>query len=154
MGTKFDRCIYCFAVTDASGACPVCGYENGLCDFPGWWLPPGTILKGRYVVGRYLNGTSQELCYLGWDLDRELLVEVVEYFPESMVTRDITHSEDVICRPGREREVEAGKQAFFEKAKLFYHCVSRVEGIWMDFFTRNDTCYYVRKRRQKSPQQG
>lgn len=150
MGNTFDRCIYCFAPKDKPGPCGSCGYDNGLCDPPGWWLSPGTVLKGRYMVGRHLADTPEELCYLGWDLRQEIPVEVVEYFPAAMVTRDITHSEAVSCMPGNEAALEEGKQAFFEKAKLFYHCVSRVEELMMDFFVRNGTCYYVRRRKQKS----
>ena len=146
MGNTFDRCIYCFAPKDEPGPCSRCGYENGLCDPPGWWLSPGTILKGRYMVGRHLSGTPEELCYLGWDLGTDMKVEIVEFYPQELVTRDITHCEAVSCLPGKEQAFDAGKQKFFEKAKLYYNCVSRVNTLVMDFFVRNETCYYVRKR--------
>lgn len=146
MGNTFDRCIYCFAPKDEPGPCSRCGYENGLCDPPGWWLSPGTILKGRYMVGRHLTGTAEELCYLGWDLGADMQVEIVEFYPQELVTRDITHCETVSCLPGKEQAFDAGKQKFFEKAKLYYNCVSRVNTLVMDFFVRNETCYYVRKR--------
>lgn len=112
MADTFNRCIYCFAPKDGPGPCPACGYEDGLCDPPGWWLMPGTILKGRYMVGRHLTGTPEELCYLGWDLGTDAIVEIVEYYPEAMLTRDITHCEKVSCLPGSEDAFEAGKQAF------------------------------------------
>lgn len=144
---EFERCIYCFAKKDTAGICPECGYDNGLCNPPGWWLSPGTVLKGRYVVGRHLNSTPTELTYLGWDLRLETKIEVVEYFPETFVTRDITNSDALSCVPGNEKKFEDGKQAFFEKAKLFYNCVSRVTELTMDFFVRNNTCYYVRKKK-------
>lgn len=98
------------------------------------------------MAGQHLTGTPEELCYLGWDLVTDTQVEIVEYYPEAIVTRDITHCEEVTCRPGSEDAFEAGKQAFFEKAKLYYNCVSRVTPVVMDFFVRNHTCYYVRKR--------
>ena len=143
----FDRCIYCFAEKEEPGPCPKCGYEDGLCDPPGWWLSPGTVLKGRYLVGRHVSSTAKELHYLGWDLQRECTVEVVEYYPAQLVTRDITHCEDISCIPGNEEALDAGRQQYFEKAKLFYQCVSRVEELNMDFFVRNNTCYYVREKR-------
>jgi len=147
----FKRCIYCFAPKDTQGPCQVCGYENGLCSPPGWWLSPGTVLKGRYVVGRGLDSSQTQITYLGWDLRQGCTVEVVEYFPEAYVKRDITNSDDVCCIPGCGEALESGRQAFFEKAKLFYTCVSRVEELVMDFFVRNNTCYYVRKKREISP---
>ncbi len=150
MGTSrnFDRCIYCFSPLDGRSRCPECGYENGLCDPPIWWLAPGTVLKGRYITGRHLSDTAVEITYLGWDLAQDIRVEIVEYYPEDWVTRDITHSANVACIPGCEEQVNAGRQAFFEKARLFYNCVSRVESLTMDFFLRNNTCYYVRKIRK------
>lgn len=146
--TKFDRCIFCFSPLDEGGKCPECGYEDGLCDPPIWWLAPGTVLKGRYITGRHLSDTSTEITYLGWDLRQDSKVEIVEYYPEGWVTRDITHSALVACIPGREEQMDAGCQAFFEKARLFYNCVSRVENLMMDFFLRNNTCYYVRNIRK------
>jgi len=145
----FNRCIYCFEKKTAPGSCPVCGYDNGLCDPPGWWLSPGTVLKGHYVVGKHIASTPTEITYLGWDIWMNHDVEVVEYFPEAWVKRDITDSETVSSIPGCEAQIEAGRQAFFEKAKLFYRCVSRVEELTMDFFVRNNTCYYVRRKNKK-----
>ena len=148
--TTFDRCVFCFAPKEENGGCPRCGYASGLCDLPGWWLAPGSILRGRYVVGRNLRSSQEHIAYLGWDLEREQTVEITEYFPEGLVTRDITHCEDVVTVPGKEDRVEEGRQAFFEKAKLFYNCVSRVEEeLMMDFFLRNNTCYYVIKRQMR-----
>ena len=149
----FERCIYCFAPKSEPGSCTSCGYDNGLCNPPCWWLSPGTVLKGRYMVGKNLNTTANELTYLGWDLQKEETVEIVEYYPEKLVTRDITHSANVSCVPGNEEALEQGRQAFFEKAKLFFQCVSRVETIMMDYFFRNNTCYYVRRKTPRSNDQ-
>lgn len=144
---EFNRCIYCFAEKEENREnCLACGYEDGICDMPGWWLTPGTILKGSYMIGKSLEEKEDELCYLGWDMKRECLVEVTEYYPKAYVKRDITVSEQVNCIPGMETEFEQGKQKFFEKARLFYKCVSRVKSLEMDFFVRNDTCYYVREK--------
>ena len=143
----FDRCIYCFAPLGESGECVRCGYENGLCDIPVRWLSPGTVLKGRYIVGRTLSSSETEITYLAWDLVRETTVALTEFFPLGNVTRDITHSEDVVTVPGCEEAVEAGRQAFFEKAKGHNGCSGREEqAAAEDFFLRNNTCYYVLRR--------
>lgn len=147
---EFNRCIYCFAEKEENKeACPACGYENGFCSMPGWWLAPGTIIKGRYMVGKPLSENEEELSYLGWDMAKECQLEIVEYFPKPYVKRDVTVSDKVSCIPGQEEALEAGKQAFFEKAQLFYKCVSRVQVLEMDFFVRNETCYYVREQQAK-----
>ena len=146
MDTKisFRRCICCFAPKEEPGPCVRCGYENGLCDLPGRWLVPGTILKGRYMVGRSRKGSDSEIRYHGWDLRQEKPVDIVEFFPKGSVTRDITYDDEVVTVPGHEDEVERGRQAFFEKARLYYRCAGRVDAqLQMDFFLRNNTCYYT-----------
>lgn len=147
---EFNRCIYCFAEREVNrGSCPVCGYENGICNLPLWWLSPGSILKGFYMVGKAITEKEDELIYLGWDMRRNCLIEIAEYFPKENVTRDITVSDRVCCIPGHEIAFEKGKQKFFEKARLYYKCVTRLQEIDMDFFVRNETCYYVREREQR-----
>lgn len=147
---EFNRCIYCFEEkVNKEASCPVCGYADGFGSLPGWWLTPGTILKGRYVIGKDLEETDEKLVYLGWDLKNDCRVEITEYFPKKYVTRDITCCAKLSCIPDSEIQLEEGKQAFFEKAKLFFQCVIRVEESNMDFFVRNDTCYYVREKSAK-----
>lgn len=157
---KVDRCIYCFAPFSEEQqeekkkdhraerrTCPVCGYEDGLCMLNIRWLLPGTILKGTYMTGKLLENRESELIYLGWNLKQEQLVEIHEYFPEAWLERDVTASDQVNCRPGREEAFESGRQEFFERAKTYYQCISRVKDVFMDFFVRNGTCYYVRERK-------
>lgn len=145
----FNRCVYCFEKKTSPGPCPVCGYDDGPCDSPEWCLLPGSMLKGHYVVGRYISSTAAEITYLGWDLWMNHDVEIVEYFPKDWVNRNIADSETVSSIPGCEAQIEAGRQAFFEKVKLFYQCVSRIGEVDMDFFVRNNTCYYVRRKNKK-----
>ncbi len=148
---KFMRCIYCFEKIDEENkSCPHCGYTDGFSSLPAWWLTPGTIIKGRYMIGKDLRESENKLVYLGWDLLTDNLVEVTEYFPKSCVTRDITCSEYISCIPGKEKELERGKQAFFDKAKIFFKCVIRVEDYQMDFFLRNGSCYYVKKIKEET----
>lgn len=142
----FARCIYCFAPKEESGPCPVCGYDNGLCCPPAWWLMPGTLLKGRYVVGRHLRSDLTELTYLGWDLQEEQMMEITEFYPEGCVTRDITHCETVSCIPGRRSILEQRQANFVDKAKRIYRSAGQAERWHMDLFARNETCYYVRRK--------
>ncbi len=143
METKFDRCLYCFAPLQAADPCPACGHTVGRSDQPAWMLMPGTIVRGRFIIGRCLDLRPTELVYLAWDMERDRCVELVEYFPRAFATRDCTASPEMVVIPDHEAEAEEGKQRFFEKAKLYYQCVTRVEPLIMDFFVRNGTCYYV-----------
>ena len=143
---EFDRCIYCFSPKTSSGVCSECGYDNGLCSPPAYLLMPGTVLKGNYVVGRHLSSNETEIKYLGFDIKNGGTVEIVEYFPKAYVTRDVTNTDEMVPIPSHKNSVERGREDFFLKAKLYYNCVSRVKALYMDFFYRNGTCYYVRKK--------
>ena len=99
------------------------------------------------MTGKLLEEREKELIYLGWNLEKEQMVEVHEYFPEEWLERDVTASDQVNCRPGMEEAFDKGRQEFFEKAKLYYQCTSRIRDVFMDFFVRNGTCYYVRERK-------
>lgn len=142
---EFDRCIYCFSPKVYPGPCSSCGYENGLCCDPVWWLSPGTLLKGQYMVGKHLKSTQDTLCYLGWDLQRQCYVQIVECYPEELVTRDITNSEQISCFPGKEAALEAACREFQEKANRCSECADRAGETPLDVFSRNGTCYYVCK---------
>ena len=96
-----------------------------------------------YSLAAYANGNLSE------EEKEKCQVEIAEYFPKENVTRDITVSDKVNCIPGHEEAFEEGKQKFFKKAQLFYKCVTRVRELDMDFFVRNETCYYVRDREQR-----
>ena len=141
----FDRCIYCFAPKRTSGSCQSCGYENGLCDMPVWLLMPGTILKGQYMVGRLLRNTETEFTYLGWDLKRERLLEITEFFSQRTMTRDITHSVEVSYIPGKEDHARQEISEFAEKVTRNAHCTAPESLPVLDGFLRNNTAYVVRK---------
>ncbi len=65
--------------------CPHCGYEQAAEPFP-FGVRPGTILRGRYLVGRVLGQGGFGITYVGYDLTLELKVAVKEYFPAGIVT--------------------------------------------------------------------
>ena len=141
MDERFDRCIYCFAPRQ-EGVCPACGEPASAA----WQLRPGMILKGRYMAGSPLSEMAECIHYRGWDLVKDVPVEIGEFYPKALVTRNAAGA--VVCAAGREAELEAGKQAFFQRVKLFYDCASPNSKASLDFFPRNGTCYYVRKPRR------
>ena len=60
--------------------CPRCGFnEND--EQPYLALPLGTILNGRYLVGKVLGIGGFGITYLGYDLTLEIKVAIKEYMP-------------------------------------------------------------------------
>ena len=51
-----DLCMGCMAETGGAAVCPQCGFaESQATTGGGLYLPPRTVLNGRYVIGRVLG---------------------------------------------------------------------------------------------------
>ena len=81
-----ELCINCMAEIDDI-VCPHCGYDNTTPNAPGY-LPPGTILSARYVIGALQHSNSQGGVYIGFDGEAGCAVEIQEYFPSAIARRD------------------------------------------------------------------
>ena len=82
------RCWHCFEeYQDWEEACPHCGYREGQPAKELYHLFPGTVLKGRYVVGQVLGFGGFGIIYKAWDRDLETVVAIKEYYPSGLVNR-------------------------------------------------------------------
>ena len=61
--------------------CPVCGLTQGAYTPAPYHVPPGTVLMGRYLIGRVLGEGGFGITYIGCDLRLEMKVAIKEYFP-------------------------------------------------------------------------
>ena len=82
-------CYNCFSdsLNDA-GICEKCGFDGAKNreTYP-LALPLGSILYGRYIVGRVLGQGGFGITYLAQDYQTKGLVAIKEFFPDSMATR-------------------------------------------------------------------
>ena len=67
-------CPYCMSKTDGDAPCPKCGLTEGAYQPKPHHLPPGSILLGRYLIGRVLGEGGFGITYIGFDLRLELKV--------------------------------------------------------------------------------
>ena len=73
-------------ITGEVGICPNCGKEqNG--EIPPHHLIPGTLLNGKYLVGRALDEGGFGITYIGLDTLFDMRVAVKEYYPNGFATR-------------------------------------------------------------------
>ena len=109
-------CYGCFAEKEPGIPCPRCGFnEND--EQPYLALPLGTILNGRYLVGKVLGIGGFGITYLGYDLTLEIKVAIKEYMPSALATRHPDHYS--VALTGRvEEDYQYGMERFLDEAKI------------------------------------
>ena len=140
---QMRRCPGCMSLTDRL-QCPVCGWREGQGNKP-QQLQPGTVLQGRYVIGKALGQGGFGITYLSWDLRLEQQVAVKEFFPSSLVTRNTQHSTTVQLFDDTAGDCyEASLARFLREAKALavFSDVPEIVTIY-GCFEENHTAYIV-----------
>ncbi len=138
-------CTYCMSAVPPGGSCPVCGLTEGSYKPSPHHLPPGTVLQGRYLVGRVLGEGGFGITYIGCDLRLEMKVAIKEYYPLDRSTRNAAVSLEVTGFMGlAARSFERGKQRFLDEARTMARLAKQqvIVGV-RDYFEANNTAYIV-----------
>lgn len=119
----FQRCYGCMrSLPYPDAPCPHCGYDKRLVPFNRNHLEPGTMLCGRYVIGRPMGLGSFGNTYIGWDTAGDMAVIVKEFLP----------TEFAVHRPGDTAVQflsEAGKVQFQKGLLTFENNVRVLQGL-------------------------
>lgn len=137
-------CPYCMTPVGDDGVCPNCGLTSGTYTPLPHHIPPGTLLMGRYLVGRVLGEGGFGITYIGCDLRLELKVAIKEYFPTNWVARHSDVSLAVSNYAGAASSYEKGKSRFLYEARTMAKMDKQPEIVSVrDFFELNNTAYIV-----------
>ncbi|MCD8218641.1 MAG: protein kinase [Clostridiales bacterium] len=138
-------CPYCMSHVEPGEACTVCGLTQGVYQPAPHHLPPGTILSGRYLLGRVLGEGGFGITYIGRDLRLEMKVAVKEYFPVDRVSRNAEKSLSVArYSTGDTIEYEKGLKKFLYEARTLTRMEKQPEIVMVrDYFEANGTAYIV-----------
>lgn len=138
-------CYNCFqAIPDGAAVCPSCGYNaSSQTDKYPMALPPGTVLNGRYILGRVLGQGGFGITYVAQDHKTGSLVAVKEYFPDTMAAR--TGGPSVSAYTGqREENFLYGKECFLNEAKTLAEFIGNPNIVRVhSYFEENNTAYFV-----------
>ena len=87
---QMPYCFQCMGVlTGGETVCPHCGKKPYDAEANERALPPGTVLKNAYLLGRVIGEGGMALTYIGMDLNFHGKVAVKEYFPAALAKRDV-----------------------------------------------------------------
>ncbi len=140
---NFERCLGCMEKIDGY-PCPHCEYDPNHYANADHALQMGTILRGRYLVGRVLGQGGFGITYIGWDLPLERAVAIKEYYPAGQVTRYPSTGSKVQWYSSQKYQEArtAGMELFLREARK----MSRLDGIpqvvqVLELFQENNTAY-------------
>jgi beta-lactam-binding protein with PASTA domain len=124
--------------------CPHCGYEEGTPQYASY-LPPRTMIGNRYLVGRVLNYNGEGVLYIGFDTMNQRRVDIREYFPDTLVSRD-SDGKTVRVTEGRQIAFKANMGDYIEMMQKLTRlrtisCLVQVYGL----LEENQTVYAIRE---------
>lgn len=122
--------------------CPLCGYNSQSVQHAPY-LPKGTILVGKYLVGKTIAFDSDSVTYIGFELQNSRIVQIHEFLPEKIIDR-IEGSVAVNVKLSYERMFSTCIQAFIKlwRAVAMLPKPSALENV-LEVFEENSTAYAI-----------
>ena len=138
-------CWHCFRETDAEGPCPHCGFDpKGQREKYPLALTPGSILNGRYTVGRVLGQGGFGITYIVQDYQSGQRAAVKEYLPTEFAGRDRNGVTVQVYSGERKENFNFGKEQCLHEAKTLAEFIGEEHIVQIrSYFEENNTAYYV-----------
>ncbi|MGN1108257.1 MAG: protein kinase, partial [Oscillospiraceae bacterium] len=136
-------CENCFEEI-TSQPCPHCCFDPAVPAADPTVLAPGSVLLGKYIVGRTIGKGGFGITYLAYDTTADKKVAIKEYYPYGLALRATGNPTVAVSTTENADAFKAGAERFYEEAKL----VSRFNGnpnivAVHEFFYENDTVYFA-----------
>lgn len=126
------------------GTCPYCAEALDLSCDTTLYLKPGTMLQGKFVVGKLLGAGGFGNTYIGWNQLLQCKVAIKEYFPRHLSTRKDENVTVTITDTENQKRFRTGLNQFMEEARNLA-TLQDVKGVTQvyTFFEENGTGYII-----------
>lgn len=124
--------------------CPYCGYTKNAQPMEAYHLQPGSILQGKYIVGKVLGYGGFGVTYIGKDALLNKKVAIKEYLPGEFSTRIPGQTELTIFGDEKGEQFQQGVSKFVDEARRLakFQREDNIVQIY-DTFNENQTAYIV-----------
>jgi serine/threonine protein kinase len=140
---RSDFCHTCFADLSPGEICPRCGEGGSSVDVTGDVLRPGSVLGGKFKIGRLLGRGGFGATYLSWDINLRVRVAIKEFLPRQLAAR-VPGETQVSAYTGDEDAFKIGLDQFLREASNLAQFRGNPGIISvLDFFPENGTGYMV-----------
>lgn len=110
-------CMGCMRqIEEQLSTCPYCGFNETTLRQESYYLDPGTIVGGKYILGRVLSYGGHTVSYLGMDAEINRKVIVKEYLPSDFSTRSEGEKEVTIYSGDGQIQFDRGLTNFINEA--------------------------------------
>ncbi len=110
-------CVGCMDNNSGEPICPKCGSPFQMSATDTLQLPPRSILRGQYLIGRTLAQDSFGITYLAWDIAMQTKVALQEYLPQGLAERNAGQTAIRPSSPACQEPYEFGLNRFLEEAQ-------------------------------------
>lgn len=137
-------CLRCFKDRGVYDVCPHCGYVAGTAAEQSYYLQPGMILSGRYIIGMVVGFGGFGITYKAYDAKLDMVVAIKEFYPGGMVNRERGGTHVEIFTRSQEDAYQHMLERFLEEAKNMALFSKEQDIVTVyDYFEENHTAYIV-----------
>lgn len=124
--------------------CTHCGYNPDVTVTDPTMLRPGSILLGKYIVGKVIGKGGFGITYLAYDNNANRKVAIKEFFPYGVALRATGMATVNVSNEDNAEAFRLGAEKFYNEAKLVskFNGNPNIVGVY-EFFYENDTVYFA-----------
>lgn len=138
-------CMGCMEeIEDNVTTCPYCGYDETTLQQEAYYLKPGTVIGGKYILGRVIKYTGYVIKYMGMDAENNRKITITEYLPSDYSSRSAGENRVTIYSGDALTQFDQGLLTFLNEGNKIQQ-LGAVRGIAQiyDCIADNDTGYYI-----------